>query len=89
MKVNFESTTHKGHRGKIVFQVADVNQALGSSSYLADHGYKVIFEEDAITGRDLSRMEIKSSGKVTRFRRDRNGRILDAIIEPPVVGRPA
>ena len=66
----------------MVFQVAEVNTALGAVSYLVDSGYQVIFDKDLVTGRDLSYMRHKASGRTTRYRRDRNIWVLDAMIEP-------
>ena len=65
----------------MVFQVAEVNKALGSVIYLVDNAYKVIFDKDAASGRDLSHMIHKASGRTTRYRRDRNIWVLDALIE--------
>ena len=73
--------TREGHDETIVFQVAEVNKALGAVSYLVDNGYQVIFDKDLATGRDLSYMRQKSSGRTTRFRRDRNIWVLDAMIK--------
>ena len=49
-EVDFEFITPGGHQEKIVFQIAEVNKALGSVSYLVDNGYRVAFDEDAATG---------------------------------------
>ncbi len=65
----------------LVFQVAQVNKALGSISYLVDHGYRVIFDQDLKTGKDISMMVRKDSKTVIRFRRDRNIWVLDAFID--------
>ena len=65
----------------MVFQIAEVNKALGSISYLVDNGYRVTFDNDAKSGRDISMMVHKETGRATRFRRERNVWILDAIIE--------
>ena len=64
-----------------MFQIAEINKALGSVSYVADNGYRVAFDKDAATGKDLSFMIHKPSGRTTRFRRDRNVWVLDAIVE--------
>ena len=65
----------------MVFQIAEVNKALGSISYLVDHGYSVVFDQDLATGKDISRMIHKASGRTTRFRRERNVWVLDVIVE--------
>ena len=58
-----------------------MNKALGAVSYLVDHGYRVVFDQDEKTGHDVSMMTHKATGVVSRFRRDRNIWILDAIVE--------
>ena len=88
-EVDFEFITPGGHQEKMVFQIAEVNKALGSVSYLVDNGYRVAFDKDAATGKDLSFMIHKPSGRTTRFRRDRNVWVLDAIVESSGFGRQA
>ena len=61
--------------------MADVNKALGAVSYFVDNGYQVIFDKDLTTGRDLSYMRHKASGRTTRYRHDRGIWVLDAMIE--------
>ena len=78
---DFSFVTQEGHNETMVFQVAEVNKALGAVSYLVDNGYQVIFDKDLVTGRDLSYMRHKASGRTTRYRRDRNIWVLDAMIE--------
>ena len=46
-----------------------------------DHGYRVVFDNDTASGRDTSCMIHKESKRVSRFRRDRNVWILDAIFD--------
>ena len=65
----------------MTFQIAEVNKALGSISYLVDHGYRVVFDRDPISGRDMSCMVHKESKRTSRFRRDRNVWILDAVVD--------
>ncbi len=79
-EVDFEFTTTEGHEESMVFQIAEVNKALGSISYLVDHGYKVIFDKDEITGKDMSMMMHKATKRIARFRRDKNVWILDALV---------
>ena len=61
-------------------QVAEVNKALGSISYLVDRGYRVVFDKDMASGRDLSMMQCKRNGVTSMFRRERNIWILDAYV---------
>ena len=67
-----------------MFQVAETNKPLGAASYFVDDGFKVIFDKDMKTGMDLSMMVNKATGEVTRFRRDRNIWVLDAIVEDEI-----
>ena len=53
----------------ITFQIAEVNKALGSISYLVDNGYRVFFEKHTASCRDTSCMTRQESKRVSRFRR--------------------
>ena len=86
---DFEFSTQEGHEESMIFQIAEVNKALGSVSYLVDNGYKVIFDKDQASGKDLSLMIHKASSRITRFRRDRNIWVLDAMAKLEGFGRPA
>ena len=72
-----------------MFQIAEVHKALGSVSYLVDNGYRVAFDKVAATGKDLSFMIYKPSGRTPRFCRDPNVWVFDAIIESLGFGRQA
>ena len=78
---DFAFSTSEGTPETMTFQIAEVNKALGSISYLVDHGYRVVFDRDPISGRDMSCMVHKESKRTSRFRRDRNVWILDAIVD--------
>ena len=52
----------------MTFQIAEVNKALGSISYLVGHGYRVVFDKDTASSRDTSCMTHKESKRVSRFR---------------------
>ena len=79
-EVELNFTTEGGHYEMLVMQIAEVNKALGSVSYMIDQGFKVIFDKDLETGKDLSVMIHKATGRTTRFRRDRNVWVLDAYV---------
>lgn len=90
---DFPFTTAEGHDETITMQVAEVNKALGSVAYFVDHRYRVVYDTDENTGQDISMMTHKPSGRVTRFRRERNIWILDAFtqidpVKKPVFSRP-
>ena len=80
-ETQFKFKTNEGHDQDWLFQIAEVNKALGSISYLVDEGYRVVFDKDMSTGRDISYMLYKANKQTTRFRRERNVWVLDAIIE--------
>ena len=72
--------TVEGHCECLTFQIAEVNKALGAVSHLVDMGYKVVFDKDMATGKDLSMMMNKKTNVTSRFRRERNVWVLDAYI---------
>ena len=78
---DFAFQTSEGTPEAMTFQIAEVNKALGSISYLMDHGYRVVFDKDTVSGKDMSCMTHKESNRVSRFRRDRNVWISDAIVD--------
>ena len=73
----------------MVFQIAEVNKALGSIIYLVDKDCGIIFDKELATWQDVSLMMHKPTGRTIRFRSERNIWVLDALIEAPVFGRPA
>ena len=78
---DFKFKTVEGNEQNITFQIAEVNKALGAVSYLVDSGYRVVFDQDEETGHDISMMLHKATGVISRFRRERNIWILDAIVD--------
>ena len=84
-EIDFVFKTTEGHEQSFVFQVAETNKPLGAASYFVDDGFRVVFDKDMKTGIDLSMMLNKATGEVTRFRRDRNIWVMDAIIEEEVI----
>ncbi len=83
-EIDFAFKTTEGHERIFVFQVAETNKPLGAASYFVDEGFRVVFDKDMKTGVDLSMMLNKATGEVTRFRRDRNIWVMDAIIEDEI-----
>ena len=75
---DFPFVTEEGNEQVVTMQIAEVNKALGSVAYFVDSKYRVTYDTDDDTGQDISMMVHKPSGKVTRFRRERNIWILDA-----------
>ena len=80
-EVDFKFTTMEGNDEQFVIQIAEVNKALGSVSYLVDQGYRVTFDKDLKTGRDISFMLNKKTNVMSRFRRERNIWILHAFVD--------
>ena len=78
---DFKFKTSDGQRKSLLFQVAEVNKALGSVSFLVDNGYRVTFDKDLTTGKDMSTMYHKESKTITRFRRDKNIWVIDAFVD--------
>ena len=68
---DFAFSTSEGTPDTMTFQIDEVDKALGSISYLVDHGYRVVFDRDPISGRDVSCMTHKESQKTFSFRRDK------------------
>ena len=80
-ETRFKFKTNEGHDQDWLFQIAEVNKALGSISYLVDNGYRIVFDKELATGRDISFMQHKATKQTARFRRERNVWILDAVVE--------
>ena len=79
-ETDLQFQTVEGHGECLTFQIAEVNKALGAVSHLVDMGYKVVFDKDMATGKDLSMMMNKKTNVTSRFRRERNVWVLDAYI---------
>ena len=78
---DFHFTTKNGIPENYVFQIANVNKPLCAVSYLVDHGHQVIFDRDASTGVDTSRIVCKKTGKTIQLKRERNVWTIDVYIE--------
>ena len=79
-EIDFDFESIEGHKETFVFQIADVNKALGSVAYVVDKAFRVVYDKNMDTGEDLSYMIHKPSKKTFRFRRERNVWILDAMV---------
>ena len=77
--IPFESL--EGHKQSMIFQIAEINKPLGSVAYFVDRDYRVVFDQNSVTGEDLSYMVHKPTRTVYRFRRERNIWIMDAILD--------
>ena len=86
---DFNFTTSEDHSEAVVMQIAEANKALGSVAYFVDRAYQVVYDKDMSTGKDLSRMTHKPSGRISNFRREKSIWILDALAHAsPVFSRP-
>ena len=63
-EVEFDFETMEGHQSSMVFQIAEVNKALGSVAYMVDKGYRVVYDKNMVTGEDMSYMTHKASKTV-------------------------
>ena len=80
-EIDFDFKSTEGHLSSMVFQIANVNKALGSVAYMVDRAYRVVYDKNMETGEDLSYMTHKPTKTTYRFRRNRNVWILDAIVD--------
>ena len=78
---DFPFETVEGHKQSMIFQIAEVNKALGSVAYMVDRAYRVVYDKYMETDEDLSYMIHKPTKTVYRFRRSRNSWILDALVD--------
>ena len=85
---DFHFQTKDGQKENYTFQIAEVNKALCAVSYLVDRNNQVIFDQDEVTGLDISRIINKKTGKIINMTRERNVWTIDAFIEenPDEVG---
>ena len=58
-----------------------MNKALCAVSYLADQHNQDFFDEDDVTGLDISRIAHKKTGKIIQMSRERNVWTIDAFID--------
>ena len=79
-EVDFAFQTAEGYDEEMCMQIAEVNKALGSISYLVDKGYKVVFDKCMKTGKDRSMMIRKQDNRPVKFRRERNIWVLDTYV---------
>ena len=73
--------TEDGQKLNWIFQIADVNKALASVSYLVDHNHRVVFDQDLDTGEDIIFITNKTNGESIKMRRDRSVWVIDAFID--------
>jgi hypothetical protein len=79
-EITFDFESVEGHKESLGFQIAAVNKALGSGAYMVDHAFRVVYDKDMETNKDLSYMIHKPIKWAFRFRREKNVWILDATV---------
>ena len=84
-EVDLHFNTLEGHAENWTFQIAEVNKPLGAVSDRVDHGYRVVYDKDMVTGADQSYALNKSTGRVSKMRREGNIWVLDAIVTAEMV----
>ena len=82
-ETDFEFTTTEGFDESWEFQIAEVNKALAAVSDRVDHAYRVVFDKDMDTGRDLSYMLHKPTSRIIKMTRINNVWIVEAIVDIP------
>ena len=80
-EIDFDFESAEGHKSSMIFQIANVNKALGSVAYVVDRAYRVVYDKNMVTGEDLSYMTHKPTNTTYRFRRERNVWILNAVVD--------
>ena len=60
-EVDFNCITNEGHIDEMVFQIAEVNTALGSISYLVDNGCNMACEKGVASGVVMSMVIFKKT----------------------------
>ena len=79
-EITFDFDSVEEHKESFMFQIAAVNKALGSGTYMADNAFRVVYDKDMETNEDLSYMIHKTTKRAFRFRRETNVWILDAMV---------
>ena len=80
-EIDLHFNTEDGKKLNWTFQIAEVNKVLASVSYLVDHNHRVVFDQDADTGEDISFITNKANGEAIKMRRDKNVWVIDAYLE--------
>ena len=70
----------------MIFQIAEVNKAFASIADRVDHAFRVVFDKDMATGRDLSYMLNKRTNRMTKITRIGNVWVIEAIINAEDAG---
>ena len=80
-EVDFEFTTNEGVEESWVFQMAEVNKALASIADRVDNSYRVVFDKDDETDRDISYMLNKKTKQIIKMTRVGNVWVIEATVD--------
>ena len=76
----FKFSTSDGKDHSYTFQIAEVNKALCSVSYLVDNGHRAVYDQDD-EGNDISVITHKKSGEEIRMVRSRNVWTIETFVD--------
>ena len=85
-EVNFEFETMEGEYENWLFQIAEVNKALGAIADRVDNNYRVVFDKDMKSGHDSSYILNKGTNKIMKSSRIGNVWVIEAIVDAENVG---
>ena len=85
-EVEFEFETLEGELENWLFQIAEVNKALGAIADRVDNNYRVVFDKNMETGHDASYVLNKRTNKILKSSRVGNVWVIEAIIDAENAG---
>ena len=83
-ETDLKFATKDGIQANWPFQIAEVNKVLASVSYMVDTGHRVVFDQDDVSGEDISFITNKKTGVSIKMRRDRQVWVVDAFVEEEI-----
>ena len=86
-EVDFKFWTLEGEYENWLFQIAEVNKALGAIADRVDNNYRVVFDKNMETGHDSSYILNKRTKKIMKSSRIGNVWVIEAIIDAEDAGR--
>ena len=85
-EVEFKFQTLEGEEENWLFQIAEVNKALGAIADRVDNNYRVVFDKNMATGHDSSYILNKATNKILKSTRVGNVWVIEAIINAEDAG---
>ena len=79
-EISLDIETTEGHQDSMMFQVADVNKPSMSISVRFDHRCRVTFDQDDVTGEDLTHIYNKKTTMIMKLRRVGKVWVLDCTV---------